>query len=309
MVVDLKGDTFTSLIKDSALSDMYADMQSCSDEVKYHIIFRKLMQSIYDRVVPDMDTFLFDSRYLGFRESQIYPKVREVLNIIDMDDIREVFIVAGKGSGKSVIVGISQLRMIYKVLAYVSPAAYFNILEGTYIGAINMSINSTQALNVIFKRFLTYLNLLSEFKKLPKQAIIKFKKDQNEKEFYFKNYTQNESLGKYELFAETSGMITFPGKDIVALSGHSKASAFFGYDVIFGSIDEMSHFEKGNERESEFKQLPSEEIYQGLSSAGVSRFPNHYKIVAISSPRARVGDSLYSRYERVKNLGGKFEVL
>jgi hypothetical protein len=258
------------------------------------------MSEIYDRIVPDMDTFLFDSRYLGFKESMIYPKVREVLNIIDEKDVREVFIVAGKGSGKSVIVGISQLRMIYKVLAYVSPASYFNIIPGTYIAAVNMSINSTQALNVIFKRFLYYLSSLSEFKKLPKNAIIKYKKSVADSEYNFKTFKSSDSLSQYELFSETVGMITFPSKDVVAISGHSKAAAFFGYDVIFGSIDEMSHFEKGNERVSDDVMVPSEEIYQGLSTAGASRFRNDYKIVCISSPRARQGDSLWRRYEAVK---------
>jgi len=299
----------SKLLKDSAIADMVNELKKFPPEARFHIIFRKLMDDVYDRLVPDMDKFLFDPRFLGFSERQIFPRVREVLNVIDQDDIREVYIVAGKGSGKSVIVGISKLRMLYKVLCYVNPSAYFGLLPGTYIAAVNMSINSSQALNVIFKRFLHYLNQLDSFKKLTKQAILKYKKSEQDKEFSLHNYDLKENLSKYELYAETVGMVTFPGKDIVAISGHSKASAFYGYDVIFGSIDEMSWFETGKERVSDTDELPSEEIYQGLSSSGLSRFPDQYKIVSISSPRARVGDPLWKRYERVKNMGSVFTAL
>jgi hypothetical protein len=71
----------------------------------------------------------------------------------------------------------------------------------------------------------------------------------------------------------------------------------------------MSWFETGKERNKELETLPSEEIIQGLTSSGLSRFPQHYKVVAISSPRARTGDSLWQRYERVKNIGAVFDVM
>lgn len=299
----------SDLMKDSVIADMVNELKKLKDEEKFHIICRKMFEEVYSRSVPDLDKFLFDRQYLGFSERQIFPKVREVLHVIDRDDIREVFIVAGKGSGKSVIVGISKLRMLYKVLSFVDPSAYFGLLPGTYIAAVNMSINSSQALNVIFKRFLHYLSRLEGFRKEARQAILKYKKSEIDKEYSHHNFTAKDNLSKYELYAETVGMVTFPNKNIVAISGHSKASAFYGYDVIFGSIDEMSWFETGKERVSDMDELPSEEIYQGLSSSGLSRFPNHYKIVSISSPRARVGDPLWKRYERVKNMGSVFEAL
>lgn len=302
-------DLFSELMKDSQIADMCNHLKKYPDDVKYHIVFKALMKEVYDRVVPPMDDFLFDKRFLGFRESDVYPEVRNVLNIIDRDDIREVFIVAGKGSGKSVIVGVSQLRELYKALAYVNPSAYFGVLRGTYIAAVNMSINSGQALNVVFKRFLFYLNSLSEFKKLNKQAIIKYKQKSEDKKYSFRSFTETDTFANSELYAETVGMVTFPGKDVVALSGHSKASAFFGYDIIFGSIDEMSWFENGNERVRDTDELPSEEIYQGLSTSAITRFPNHYKLVCISSPRSKVGDPLWKRYEAVKNSGKLFTSL
>ena len=296
-------------LKDSAIADMMAELMTLAPEARFHTVFRKMIEEVYSRMVPDMDEFLFSEEFLGFSKRQLYPRVRDVLYIIDRDDVREAYIVAGKGSGKSVIVGISQLRQLFKLLCYVQPAAYFELLPGTYIALVNMSINSSQALNVIFKRFVSYLDKLDIFKKLSKQAIVKYKKSEKDKEFSLHDFNLSENLSKYELFSETVGMITFPDKDIVVMSGHSKATAFFGYDIFFGSVDEMSWFESGKERIKDMESLPSEEIFQGLSASGLSRFPKAYKVVAISSPRSRIGDPLWKKFERIKNIGSVFEVL
>lgn len=293
---------------DSKLSDLYYDLMRLpiDERIKVTKIF---YQEMHDRMVPPLDDFLFDPDYLGFKESQIYKPVRQALHIIDDPTVREVYICAGKGSGKSTIVGLAQARALYRVLSYINPADYFGLAEGSYLGLINMSISGVQALNVIFKKFLEFISRIKEFQKVSKRNFIKYKETSEDQNYKVREFMNTEKTEDVEHYSETIGMIAFPDKSITCISGHSRFTSFFGYDILFGSIDEWSWFETGKERVSSDidEMVLSEEIYQGLVSAGITRFPEHYKFVGISTPRSRTNDPLWGRYEDVKNSGERVE--
>ena len=213
------------LKKDSCFQDMAHELQSNPVEDRDEI-----MTQIYEyhsvRSQIDMDTFLFDPSFLGIKEGQIYPKVRELLWVIDDPAVREIFISAGKGSGKSTIVGIAQVKALYNLLSYINPAEYYGLLEGTFIGLINMSISAPQALNVIFKRFVSYVNRINRFQKVSRKQYVKYKEiNEGDEGETLKNYKGGDIDTEY--FSESVGTLEFTDKSVLCLSGHSKFSSFF----------------------------------------------------------------------------------
>jgi len=296
-------DLFAELLEtDSEFQDLLELIQSKPlDEKDMYI--NLLYDLHHDRAQVDMDTFLFDKDFMGIKPNQIHAKIRELLWIIDDPAVREVFIVAGKGSGKSTLVGLAQAKALYNLLCYVDPAAYFGLMQGTFIVLINMSISAPQALNVIFKRFISYIQRIKQFQKVSKRQFVKYKEIKEGAKETLREYKGGDI--DTEFFSESVGTLEFTDKSIMCLSGHSKFSSFFGYDTFFGSIDEMSWFKTGSKKPT--GDLDNDdiagEIYQGLVSAGKTRFPHHYTVIGISSPRSKKDDLLWEKVQAIKENG------
>jgi len=214
-----------------------------------------LRQSVFEREPCPMDEFVYGSDYLHLPPRSLYPAVEELVYRVEDPKVREAWICAGKGSGKSTFVSLLMARMVYIVAVCVrNPSAYFELLPDALTAVVNMSVGATQAELVIFNKF---WNLIKRGKC--------FKDEDGEL-----------------IFSKRKRHIEFP-KNVHALSGHSGYQAFFGYDVFCGILDEFSWFKDTADRSI------SEEVYSALLGSCQSRFPDYYKIIAISSPQSMDG--------------------
>lgn len=228
----------------------------------------ELFNAVYERPRLSMDEFVYSKKGLFLPKSSVYPAVMDCLIAIDDPSIREVFICAGKGGGKTSIVSILMARAADDLHRYRDLSAFFGLLPDSKPAIVNMSISKDHAKGVLFSRFAALLRNAPCF---------------------------NPITGK--LFDDSSkSSVKFPKKGFEALSGHSGYHAFIGYDTYFGTIDEMSHL-----RDTEDNPV-TEEIYAGLKGSCLTRFTRHYKIVGISSPLAK-DDGLFKRVMNTKEHG------
>lgn len=232
----------------------------------------RLRGAVYEFNPPPIDDFVFSSNYLGLPRHAVFPEILNLLHQADDPGIREVFVIAGKGSGKSTITSVLMARALYQLLAYRDPSAYFGVLPGTDIAVLNMSISSTQAEFVIFSKLLTLLEKSNCFYG-PDNA-----------PFFLKRKRHIEFI-----------------KKIHALSGHSGYQAYFGYDVYCAALDECAWYKDTQDHPV------SEEIYQGVRSSAKTRFPHEYKLIGISTPQAD-DDFICSKLNDAKRSGERILV-
>lgn len=231
-------------------------------------LLKEVFQSIYENSVPPLDEFIYSKDYLGLPKGSVFPAIETLLWEMDKDDVREAFICAGKGSGKTAISSIVMARQSHKLVrCYRDPSAHFRLMPDSLIAVVNMSISAEQAEMVMFNRYWALL--------------------QNAKCFH-------DEQGK-AVFKKWKRHIELP-KNVHALSGHSGYKAYFGYDVFCGVLDECSWFKDKEDRPV------SEEIYQGIKASCETRFPGAYKLICISSPQAQ-DDFLMKRIAEGKNMG------
>lgn len=224
---------------------------------------------VYAKTPPPMDEFLYSKKYLGIQKGVVFPAIEDLLYEIDRPEIREVWICAGKGSGKSTITSITMARQAHNVAVCMrDPSAYFKLLPDALTAIVNMSISSGQAENVIFNKFYALLN-----------GAECFKRDKN------------------PVFVKRKRHIEFPN-NVHALSGHSGFQAFFGYDIFCGVLDEFEWFKDKQDRSI------SDEIFSGILGSAQSRFPEYYKIVAISTPSSMDGP-IMRRVQEAMKVGGE----
>ncbi len=286
---------------DSEISDLLllsAHAKSKEDRIKY---IRLLYKKSHDRLHPDIDTFLFDKRFLGYKQSEVRKPILDLFHRIFEDrNITEVQALLGSGSGKSFFVCNMLAYMTHELLSYINPQEYFGLVTGTPIAIINMSVNAPQALNVIFRFYVSLIERIEAFRNIKKKADIVWENTKKKKSF---DGSENFDSEYYE---QAKGQITFLNKHILAISGHSKASSVFGYAVYAGAIDEMSWIDP----EGAYKMVgdsldaltPAEEIYAGLTKARKSRFKDKGLIALISTPRNKM-DPLSRRVLMARQLG------
>lgn len=227
---------------------------------------QQLMEAVYAYPVVDIEEFIFGNQYLGLPKSALFPNILDLIVAADDSAIREVYVIAGKGSGKSTLVSILMARAVYRVMSYADPSAYFGVLPDVQVGVLNMATSQDQAQKIIFDKF---WNLV---KRAP-----------------FFNPMGN------AIYTKTKRHIAFP-KNIHALSGHSGYRAYFGYDIYMGALDEADWF-KDTEDHS-----VSEEVFAGVRGSCRTRFPNDYKLFCISVPQAEDG-FIWPKYTQAKVHG------
>ena len=172
-------------------------------------------------------------------------------------------------SGKDFCSGISIARIMYQLLCMKNPQAEFKMSEDSFIDAVNIAVNASQASHVFFQPFRNMINRAKIFQKLG------FDDKQNE--------------------------ILFP-KNLRAISGHSDQEGLEGYNLIFAVLDEIAAFPMADNLEGSriLRARDANTIYNAIRASVQSRFPGRGKIVSLSFPRYK-GDFIMSLAEKRKN--------
>jgi len=112
----------------------------------------ELLKSVYHYEPVDIIEFIESEKYLNMR-GRVFPRIIEALWYIDRGDVREAYAELGKGSGKSVIGSIMLCRFAYKMAALRDPQSFYQLLPGTTIYAVTVSISLDQARAGLFTEY------------------------------------------------------------------------------------------------------------------------------------------------------------
>lgn len=210
---------------------------------------------IYEEEPVDIQQFVEDKKFLGLkwnnkRSQGCRPKIMEILIAVMKPDIREATIILGKGAGKDFLASIANLYGAYKCLCMYSPQLYYGLSPGSPIYFVNTARNENQAKNVFFKEFLGMLFNCPWF----------------------------------------SGKCEDPGiqqvnfeKNVIALSVNSQSYGWLGYNTLQWVGDELAWFlENDTNEESDSR---AEACWDAAYGSCQTRFPRHYKMIGITTPR------------------------
>lgn len=177
------------------------------------------------------------------------PKIMEIAVKLMDPAVREAMLLLGKGSGKDYISAICHLYGIYRCLCMVNPHSYFGLAPSP-IYFVNTARNDTQAKKVFFTQF---RNLLLECP-------------------WFHGKHEEPGLQSVSFL-----------KGIEAISVNSQAYGWLGFNTIQWVGDELAFFlESDNDDESDSR---AEECWQAAFGSCKTRFPKHYKMIGITTPR------------------------
>lgn len=193
----------------------------------------------------DINEFITSEDYLGMA-NQIYPAIQHALNLIEQDDVREADLMFGKGSGKTTILQIFMVYEIYKILKLRNPQAYFELIPGTPIACLIVSVSADQAKEVGFNGIKNLLDHCNWFK------------------------------GKYE---PLSMQIRFP-KNVTLHCGSSSGTSKLGFNSVVCAMDEVDYM-----KDSSNKSV-AQELYRMLKGSMTTRYPGKYKLICVSSPNS-----------------------
>lgn len=191
-------------------------------------------------------------------------KVLENIEEVEKDDYYGVTVPAYKNyflqgflnhnSGKDFCSGICIARIIYQLLCLKNPQKEFGFAEDSFIDAMNIAVNASQASHVFFQPFRNMINRAKIFRKLG--------------------------------FDDKLNEIVFP-KHLRAFSGHSDQEGLEGHTLIFAVLDEIAAFPISEDALGSkiIRVRDANVIYDSIRSSIQSRFPGVGKIVSISFPR------------------------
>lgn len=178
----------------------------------------------------------------------------------------------GKGSGKDMSVQYGFARAANILLSMKSPHVYYGIPSHTIIHMMNVAASAPQAHGVFFKPLRTLL--------------------------VNSPWYADKFLGKPP--GEQAGEIRFK-KQIELISGHSDAETLEGKNLIVAVADEISAFPLAANATSSktAASRTAEGLVDMLQSSATTRFPDNFKLVQISYPRAK-GDAILKALEEAK---------
>jgi hypothetical protein len=177
------------------------------------------------------------------------PVIMDIAREVVKENVREIMLLLGKGSGKDFISAILHLYGIYKCLCLVNPQAYFGLAPSP-IYFINTARNETQAMKVFFVQFKALLSECPWFQ------------------------------GKY---SEPGTRNVKFAKNIEAISVNSQAFGWLGFNTIQWVGDEIAFFlENDQDEESESR---AGECWEAAYGSCQTRFPKDYKMIGITTPR------------------------
>lgn len=183
----------------------------------------------------------------------------------------------GKGAGKDFVSGIAAARIAYLLICLRSPQKYFELPHQADIHMLNVASTASQAQRAYFKQLRALLVAAPWFAD-------KFAGD---------------------LPGEQAGAVRFK-KQIELISGHSQAESMEGLNLILGVADEISAFRSKEEAErfavkgGREPSKTAESILEMLRTSASTRFPETFKIVAISYPRFK-GDAIQQLCMRARD--------
>ena len=215
----------------------------------------------YEQECVDMHEFITSPEYMDLSRD-ISEANLQLLCHIDSPEIREAWLILGKGSGKSFNSSIYQCRGIWRTAMLKDPQRYSNLAVGTHIYFLNMATNQVQARDIVFTDFIEKLKHSKCFFEVS-TALDVNKIDGHRVPYY----------------VDTKDRIIFP-KNIIGICGHSKSEAWLGYNTKQGILDEADWFVDNSNRSKAY------EVYNALLGSCRTRFPEHYKIIVITSPKS-----------------------
>lgn len=192
-----------------------------------------------------IDEFIESDEFLNMT-GKLYPAVQYVLNLIEREDIREADLMFGKGSGKTTILQVFMVYEIYKILKLRNPQSYFELIPGTPVACLLVSVNQNQAREVGFRGV---KNLLDRC-------------------YWYK--------GKYD---PQSMRINFP-KNVSLYCGSSSGTANLGFNSVVCAMDEVDYMLDSSNRSV------AQELYRMLKGSMSTRYPGKYKLLCVSSPNS-----------------------
>ncbi len=215
----------------------------------------------YETERVDMETFVCSPDYMDLSED-ISKANLQLLKHVDHPEIREAWLILGKGSGKSFNSSIYQCRGVWETCILKNPQKYSKLAVGTNIYFLNMATNQIQARDVVFADFIEKLNHSKCFHEV-------------------KNVLELSEIKGHSVpyYYDTKDRILFP-KNIISVCGHSKSEAWLGYNTKQGILDEADWFVDNMNKSKAY------DIYTSLLGSCKTRFPEHYKIIVITSPKS-----------------------
>lgn len=244
------------------------------------------LEDIFEEEPVDLTTFVQDKKYLGnpplsavqydfvrhFEQiylPQTYPLLVEEFGPqwTPVRWVNELSAEWGKGSGKDHSCRIAIMRVVNLLLCLKSPQQYFSMPSQDEIHTLNMATTAPQAHTVFFKPFRTAVTKSPWFKDK------------------FADGTPSPAATAIRFV-----------KQIEAISGHSLAESHEGLNLIAAIADEISAFKTIEEtvqhgRGGRESPKTAEAILQMLRTSARTRFPENFKVAAISYPRFK-GDPI-----------------
>lgn len=241
-----------------------------------------LSEDDFDEHPVDLETFMYDNRYLGRsfggankiilsalqreiieRGSNIYTyktnvelygvaKAEQLL----IDNIRYLLLMLGKGSGKDFMTRIICAYIVHKLLCLKDPSGYYGKPTGDEISIVNLALDANQASTVFF----------APLKKLL------------ERSEWFSERIKNPHIKDIEFV-----------KDVFLYSLHSNPEGAEGKNVIVAVLDEIDGFTV---------EGASDAMFEYLNHAVISRFPDNGKVIALSFPRSKDG-WIFKKYNEI----------
>lgn len=240
-----------------------------------------LSDSDFDEEPVDIETFLYDDKYLGKsltgvrlsaiqtdiveRGSQVY-KLKTLEKLYGIQEgrriwaqtARDLLLCLGKGSGKDLVAKITCAYITYKLLCLKDPAAYFGKPPGDNIDIVNLALNADQAQRVFFT---------------PLKKML-------EKSPWFAERIVGAHVKDIEF-----------EKSVFIYSLHSSYEAAEGLNIIAVVLDEIDGFEVEGYAKA---------VYKALSGTVSSRFSETGKVIRLSFPRKKDGHMMTAYNDAIR---------
>ena len=197
--------------------------------------------------------------FLGMK---LFPKQAAILRQFYSGNYRELVLVAGMRSGKTVLASCFALYELFKLLILPDPAAHYGLAPGSLIFVVAVAVSEEQARDTIFHEIVS---------KIPRSPFFR--------EFRPKIYANE---------------VRFPSKNVVLLCGTSSSASIVGRNVKCAIFDELARFEESTSKRGAWQ------VYTSLKR-GTATFGKDGIVIVISSPR-HTGDIVMQLYERSKRL-------
>lgn len=266
-----------------------------------------------DKLPVDIIEFAESKKFLGLK-GQLYPEIKNILIDIEDPSIREIDLILGKGSGKSMVATIFTAYGGYQLLQLKQPQRMFGLIDATQIYSINVSVSKDQAKDNIFASLKAMLKNSPYFRGrfaidddpygISKKQVKNLKQDvaisidPNAGAEEFRLAVESRLAGSQTNKTGESAVAVALPKGIHFLCGHSNNTAFLGYATYRAVMDECNFMFNNNNRSV------AEDLYNALKGSLKTRFPNDYKLLSISSD-STPNSFLRSRYAHLKELASR----